>query len=278
MKKSWKPVFRIGAFVTIMVSSIFSLYPLIWVILQSFKTEQQFLQNIWSLPTNLHLDNYLIAFQRGNLLQYFKNSVVVTVSTVIVEIIFIIMAAFAFSKLKMKFKRFFFNFILLNMLIPAPVILIPMYMQVINLKIQNTLPALIFPYFQGMAPIGLILVGGYMDNIPNEIIEAARVDGAKTINILLKIVLPISKPIIVTYGILCGMGAWNEYLWAMVSISDNTKRTLSVGISNLRDQTSSIGYTPVFAALTISAMVFVILYLCMQRTFVRSVTAGAVKG
>lgn len=119
MKKSWKPVFRIGAFVTIMVSSIFSLYPLIWVILQSFKTEQQFLQNIWSLPTNLRLDNYLIAFQRGNLLQYFKNSVVVTVSTVIVEIIFIIMAAFAFSKLKMKFKRFFFNFILLNMLIPA---------------------------------------------------------------------------------------------------------------------------------------------------------------
>lgn len=273
-----KTILHAITFIIVLICSVISLYPLVWVILQSFKTERQFLQNIWSLPTSLNFENYILAFQRGNLLQYFMNSVVVTISTVLVEVVFMTMASFAFSKMKMKFRKFFYNFILLNMLIPAPVIIIPMYMQIISLHIQNTLPALIFPYLQGMAPIGLILVGGYMDNIPDEIIEAARVDGAKTRHVLIKIVLPIAKPILVTYAILCGMGAWNEYLWAMVSISDKSKITLSVGISNLRDQTSSIGYTPVFAALTVSAMVFVILYLCMQKTFVRSITAGAVKG
>lgn len=278
MRQQRKAIVQWGVFAVILIYSVISLYPLIWVVLQSFKTERQFLQSIWSLPTGLNVENYIVAFQRGNLLRYFTNSLAVTVSTVMVEVVFMTMAAFAFSKMKMKFKKLLYNFILLNMLIPAPVIIIPMYMQVIRLGIQNTLPALIFPYFQGMAPMGLILVGGYMNNIPDEIIEAARVDGAQMAIVLLKIVLPIAKPILATYAILCGMGAWNEYLWAMVSISDKEKLTLSVGISNLRDQTSSIGYTPVFAALTVSAMVFVILYLCMQKTFVRSITAGAVKG
>lgn len=200
-----------------------------------------------------------------------------TICSVAVEILLITMASFAFSKLKMKFKKFFYGMILLNMLIPTPVILMPMYMQIINMNIQNTLPALVFPYFQGMAPLGIILVSGYMDNVPNEIIEAAKIDGAGLIRILTTIVTPLIKPILVTLAILGGMGAWNEYLWAMVSISDNTHNTLSLGIAVLRDQTSSIGYTPVFAALTVSASIFVVLYLCMQKTFIRSITSGAVK-
>lgn len=264
-------------FLLVFCFAMISLYPLIWVLIQSFKTESEFLQSIWTLPGKIQFDNYAIAFQKGKLGLYFKNTVVVTICSVAVEILLITMASFAFSKLKMKFKKFFYGMILLNMLIPTPVILMPMYMQIINMNIQNTLPALVFPYFQGMAPLGIILVSGYMDNVPNEIIEAAKIDGAGLIRILTTIVTPLIKPILVTLAILGGMGAWNEYLWAMVSISDNTHNTLSLGIAVLRDQTSSIGYTPVFAALTVSASIFVVLYLCMQKTFIRSITSGAVK-
>jgi len=265
-------------FIVVLIYAIISLYPLIWVILQSFKTEAQFLKSIWTLPSSLRLDNYITAFTRGHMGLYLKNTIVNTVATLAVEIVLITLAAFAFSKLKMKFKQVLLYMILINMLIPTPIILLPMYLQVINLKIQNTLAAIVFPYFQGFAPLGIILLKNYMDSIPNEIIEAAKIDGCNMLQILLRIMVPLVKPMLVTLAILGGMGAWNEYMWALVSISNTQKTPLSVGIAILRDQISTLGYTTVFAALTVGAMVFVIIYLCAQKTFVRSITEGAVKG
>lgn len=272
-KKVSLPVFFL-----VLIYAVISLYPLIWVILQSFKTETQFLKSIWSLPTSLGLDNYLRAFTKGHMGIYLKNTVINTTATLGVEIILITLAAFAFSKLKMKFKKVILYMILINMLIPTPIILLPMYLQVIHLKIQNTLPAIVFPYFQGFAPLGLILLINYMDGIPDEIIEAAKIDGCSMLQILINVMVPLVKPMLVTLGILGGMGAWNEYMWALVSISNTQKNPLSVGIAVLRDQISTLGYTTVFAALTVGAMIFVVIYLCAQKTFVRSITEGAVKG
>ncbi len=265
-------------FVIMLIAAMISIYPLIWVILQSFKTESEFLRSIWSLPSSLNLDNYVKAFEEANLLTYLKNTVINTSATLAVDLVLITCLGYAFSKLKMKFKKFFYYMILINMLIPTPIILLPMYLQVVNLGIQNTLAAIVFPYYQGFAPLGLILIKNYMDNIPDEIIESAKMDGCGTYRILWSIMVPLVKPMLVTLAILGGMNAWNEYMWALVSISDTSKYTLSVGIAVIRDKIATIGYTPVFAALTVSAMVFVVIYLFAQKTFVRSITAGAVKG
>lgn len=267
-----------AVFVIMLIAAMISIYPLIWVILQSFKTESEFLRSIWSLPSSLNLDNYVKAFEEANLLTYLKNTVINTSATLAVDLILITCLGYAFSKLKMKFKKFFYYMILINMLIPTPIILLPMYLQVVNLGIQNTLAAIVFPYYQGFAPLGLILIKNYMDNIPDEIIESAKMDGCGTYRILWSIMVPLVKPMLVTLAILGGMNAWNEYMWALVSISDTSKYTLSVGIAVIRDKIATIGYTPVFAALTVSAMVFVVIYLFAQKTFVRSITAGAVKG
>ena len=265
-------------FLIMLLVACISIYPLLWVIIQSFKTEGQFLQSIWTLPASFNLDNYVTAFQEANLALYMKNTVVNTVATLAVDLILVTCLGYAFSKLKMKFKKFFYYMILINMLIPTPIILLPMYLQIVNLDIQNTLAAIVFHYYQGFAPLGLILIKGYMDNIPDEIIESAKIDGCGTFRILWKIMVPLVKPMLVTLAILGGMNAWNEYMWALVSISDTSRYTLSVGIAVIRDKIATIGYTPVFAALTVSAMVFVIIYLFAQKTFVRSITAGAVKG
>lgn len=267
-----------AVFVIMLIAAMISIYPLIWVILQSFKTESEFLRSIWSLPSSLNLDNYVKAFEEANLLTYLKNTVINTSATLAVDLVLITCLGYAFSKLKMKFKKFFYYMILINMLIPTPIILLPMYLQVVNLGIQNTLAAIVFPYYQGFAPLGLILIKNYMDNIPDEIIESAKMDGCGTYRILWSIMVPLVKPMLVTLAILGGMNAWNEYMWALVSISDTSKYTLSVGIAVIRDKIATIGYTPVFAALTVSAMVFVMIYLFAQKTFVRSITAGAVKG
>lgn len=267
-----------AVFVIMLIAAMISIYPLIWVILQSFKTESEFLRSIWSLPSSLNLDNYVEAFEEANLLTYLKNTVINTSATLAVDLVLITCLGYAFSKLKMKFKKLFYYMILINMLIPTPIILLPMYLQVVNLGIQNTLAAIVFPYYQGFAPLGLILIKNYMDNIPDEIIESAKMDGCGTYRILWSIMVPLVKPMLVTLAILGGMNAWNEYMWALVSISDTSKYTLSVGIAVIRDKIATIGYTPVFAALTVSAMVFVVIYLFAQKTFVRSITAGAVKG
>ena len=267
-----------AVFVIMLIAAMISIYPLIWVILQSFKTESEFLRSIWSLPSSLNLDNYVKAFEEANLLTYLKNTVINTSATLAVDLVLITCLGYAFSKLKMKFKKFFYYMILINMLIPTPIILLPMYLQVVNLGIQNTLAAIVFPYYQGFAPLGLILIKNYMDNIPDEIIESAKMDGCGTYRILWSIMVPLVKPMLVTLAILGGMNAWNEYMWALVSISDTSKYTLSVGIAVIRDKIATIGYTPVFAALTVSAMVFVMIYLFAQKTFVRPITAGAVKG
>ena len=265
-------------FIIMLLVALISVYPLLWVIIQSFKTEGQFLQSIWSLPTSLNFDNFITAFEEANLAVYLKNTVINTGATLVVDLVLVTCLGYAFSKLKMKFKKFFYYMILINMLIPTPIILLPMYLQVVDLGIQNTLAAIVFPYYQGFAPLGLILIKGYMDNIPDEIIESAKIDGCGTFRILWKIMVPLVKPMLVTLAILGGMNAWNEYMWALVSISDTSKYTLSVGIAVIRDKIATIGYTPVFAALTVSAMVFVIIYLFAQKTFVRSITAGAVMG
>ncbi|MEE0419464.1 MAG: carbohydrate ABC transporter permease [Lachnospiraceae bacterium] len=273
-----KKILRFLTFLLLVIWAVISLYPLLWVIFQAFKTESEFLSSIWTLPSGLNFDNFIVAFEKGHLGVYLKNTVRNTLVTVAVDLAFITLAGYAFTKMKMKFRKFFYYFILLNMLIPTPIILLPMYMQVVNLGIQNTLPAIVFPYYQGFAPLGLLLITNYMKEIPEEITEAARIDGCGTLGILWRIMVPLVKPMLVTLGILGGMSAWNEFLWALVSISDTNQTTLSVGIASLRDQTTNLGNTPVFAALTVAAMVFVILYLCTQKVFVRSITAGAVKG
>ena len=278
MKKTRKKITNGIIFIIVAVYAVVSVYPLIWVILQSFKSESQFLQSIWSLPSSLHFENYQTAFTTGKLGLYFFNTVKNTAATLVVDLVLITLAAFAFSKLKMKFKKFFYYFILINMLIPTPIILLPMYLQVLNMNIQNTLAAIVFPYYQGFAPLGLVLATNYFNNIPDEVIEAARNAGCNTPKVLISIVVPLAKPILTTLAILGGMNAWNEYMWSLTSISNTSRYTLSVGIATLRDQTSILGYTPVFAALSASAIVFVILFLCAQRTFVESITAGAVKG
>lgn len=278
MKKTRKKITNGIIFIIVAVYAVVSVYPLLWVILQSFKSESQFLQSIWSLPSSLHFENYQTAFTTGKLGLYFFNTVKNTAATLVVDLVLITLAAFAFSKLKMKFKKFFYYFILINMLIPTPIILLPMYLQVLNMNIQNTLAAIVFPYYQGFAPLGLVLATNYFNNIPDEVIEAARIDGCNTPKVLISIVVPLAKPILTTLAILGGMNAWNEYMWSLTSISNTSRYTLSVGIATLRDQTSILGYTPVFAALSASAIVFVILFLCAQRTFVESITAGAVKG
>ncbi len=271
-------LFQIILFGIMLIFAFISIYPLIWVVIQSFKTETEFLSSIWTLPQNLRLKNYDYVWNTAGLSRSFMNSIWVTLTTTVLEIAFISLAGFAFAKLRFKFKKFFYYYIILNLLIPTPIILLPMFLMVRNLGIINTLPALMFPYFQGFAPLGLIITTNYFESIPDELMEAAKLDGCSIFRIFFSVMFPLAKPIAATMAILGSMQAWNEYIWALISITDTARYTLPVGVATLNDSTSVIGYTPVFAALSISSVVIVMIYLVLQKQFVKSIAAGAVKG
>lgn len=265
-------------FLFMLIAFLISEYPLVWVVLQSLKTETEFLESIWTLPSSLNFDNYAIAWNKAGMSRYFMNSVVVTIATTVVNLVLVTSAGYAFAKLKFRGKEFFYYMIIFNLLIPTAIILLPMFTLINKIHLVNTLPALIFPYFQGFAPMGLIICRNYFADLPDELMEAGKLDGCGNMGVFLKIMLPLSRPIVATMTILSAMQVWNEYLWALTSITDESKYTLSVGIAIFNKKTETVGYTPVFAALSISALVIVVVYLCMQKQFVKSIAAGAVKG
>lgn len=270
---------KIVLFIIMSLFAVASVYPLIWVVLQSFKTETEILAGgIWKLPGAIRFESYRIIWSEQGFSGFFLNSLVVTAATTVFNIALITMAGYAFSKLRFKFKSIFYHYIILNLLIPTPIILLPMFLQVNRLGIINTLPALVLPYFQGFAPLGLILCRNYFNDIPDELAEAGKLDGCGVMGIFFRIALPLAKPIIATMAILSSMSAWNEYLWALIAITDKGKQTVSVGMAALNDMSSAIGYAPVFAGLSLSALVIVVIFLMMQRNFIKSIAAGAVKG
>lgn len=265
-------------FLFMLFSFLVSVYPLLWVVIQSLKTETEFLQSIWTFPAKLNFANYATAWNDAGMSKYFMNSVKVTVITTIVNLVFVTCAGYAFAKLKFPAKEFFYYMIIFNLLIPTAIILLPMFTMINKMHMVNTLPALVFPYFQGFAPMGLIICRSYFADLPDELMEAGKLDGCGNLSVFVRIMLPLSKPILATMSILSVMQVWNEYLWALTSITDERKYTLSVGVALFNKKTETVGYTPVFAALSISAMVIVAVYLCMQKNFVKSIASGAIKG
>ena len=265
-------------FLFMLLAFFISVYPLLWVVIQSLKTETEFLESIWTLPARLNFQNYATAWNDAGMSRYFMNSVVVTLVTTAVNLVFVTCAGYAFAKLAFPGKTFFYYMIIFNLLIPTAIILLPMFTMVNRMHLVNTLPALVFPYFQGFAPMGLIICRNYFADLPDELMEAGKLDGCSNMQVFRKIMLPLAKPILATMAILSAMQVWNEYLWALTSITDESKYTLSVGVALFNKKTETVGYTPVFAALSISALVIVVVYLCMQKNFVKSIAAGAVKG
>lgn len=273
-----KNVYKLFLFLFMLLAFFISVYPLLWVVIQSLKTETEFLKSIWTLPARLNFQNYATAWNDAGMSRYFLNSVVVTLVTTAVNLVFVTCAGYAFAKLTFPGKTFFYYMIIFNLLIPTAIILLPMFTMVNRMHLVNTLPALVFPYFQGFAPMGLIICRNYFEDLPDELMEAGKLDGCSNMQVFRKIMLPLAKPILATMAILSAMQVWNEYLWALTSITDESKYTLSVGVALFNKKTETVGYTPVFAALSISALVIVVVYLCMQKNFVKSIAAGAVKG
>jgi len=265
--------------VLLLVYVVVILFPLVFVLLSSFKTSNdQIVTAPFGLPSKPTLENYSKAWTQAKISRYFFNSAYLSVTAAVSAILLAAATAYAIARMRLtRISKVVYQFILLGMLIPGNVLFIAQYILVQKLGILGTHWALYLPYTAGALPFSVLLIVAFMKAIPSEMEEAAIVDGLGVIGSFFRIILPLTLPALVTVFIINLLGNWNEYLLANFFISKDTLRTLPTGMVGFRDafQTS---YPLVFTGIVISVLPILVIYAFLQKTIIEGLTAGSVKG
>jgi len=251
------------------------LYPMFFAVNNAFKTRHDYLQDRFGLALHPTFDNFVQAWTRSHLDQYFMNSVIATVGAVLLLTVVSSLAGFALAVLHFPYRRFLFVVILSALMIPVQVVLVPYMRTMLALNLINTHVGLILSYTAFFLPFSVYMMTAFYSGLPRELIEAARIDGAKPLQVWWHIMIPLGMPALVTLGIINTLNCWNDILIALLTMQKN--RTLMVGISALKGQYSD--QIPLFTAgIVIAAAPIVILYIIFQRRIVSGIAVGAVKG
>ncbi|MED3728394.1 carbohydrate ABC transporter permease [Priestia filamentosa] len=250
-------------------------YPLLWMVMSSFKSTEEIFTNSWSLPKTWLVENYVAAWESG-ISSYFLNSVIVTGLSCILTVFVSALGAYGLSRFEFKGKTFILVICLGGLMLSPQVSLIPLYNIIQKLGLYNTHWALILPYVAYRIPLTILLIRAYFLSIPKELEEAARLDGCTSIGILFRIFIPMSVPILLTTTILTAYYTWNEFMFAIIFIDDDSLRTIPAGLMQFRDALQT-DWGVLLAGLTISAAPIVILFLFMQKYFIRGIASGSVK-
>ncbi len=250
--------------------------PYLYMISASFKEGSEiFSLPVKILPEGLHLGNYELLFGETNFPRWFLNSVFVSLSRMAIAVLVSVMAGYAFAKFDFRFKNLLFVLVLATLTLPIYVLIVPLYDMMVTLGWTDRYVALILPF--AAQAIGVFLARQYLLSIPDEILDAARVDGATEWVVFWRVVLPISTPVMAVLGILFFTTAWNDFIWPLVVMTEDSKFPVALGLPTLLGPYSQ-EYGAVMAGSFLSTLPIIIVFLIAQRRFIEALTAGAVKG
>lgn len=253
-----------------------TLYPILWVLMNAFKDNAQIYSSPFTFPMPVILKNFPQAFAGVNLPVTISNSLLYAAATCAIVILLSAMTAFYLTK--MTKGSLLYTYLIMGMMVPVQAILIPIFISIRNMGLQNSRPGIILVYVTTNFAFSIFILTGFMKKgVPNDLIEAAIIDGCGPLGVFFHIALPISKPGIATVGTFVFLGIWNEFLYALILLSDPALRTLNLSCYNLRGQYSS-DQGLMAAGVIILITPAVIIYALFQEQVVRGLTAGAVKG
>ncbi len=257
----------------------FSLFSLVWIILTSFKSNKELYAGVWNLPRMLHLENYLKAWNVVNLKRYFLNSALVTFSAIVVLIFLCTPAAYVVARFKFFGGRFINGMFIAGMGIPYQLLLIPLYRLIIDMKANDSLLGLGLIYVALSIPFTVFLLSGFIRSLPSELEDSAMIDGCSEIGTFWRIMFPLSQPGIVTAAIMNFIFLWNEYMLALVFLTSEKKRTLSLGLYSIQSAMQfTADWVGLFAAVVIVMLPTVLIYVILSERVMQGITLGAVKG
>ncbi|HPC79894.1 MAG TPA: carbohydrate ABC transporter permease [Fervidobacterium sp.] len=269
-------VSKVVYYVVMIALSFFMVLPLFWMITTSLKdTGALTAIPIEWIPKKVTLDSFRKLFEIFPFGKAFLNSVIVSVSITIVNVFSACMAAYVFAKIPFKGRELLFGIFLITMMIPGSVTLIPNYLILRSFHLLNSYLGLVLPSFFNI--FGIFMLRQSMRQIPDDFIDAAVIDGASQWKIFFNVIIPLSRPMIATLFVITFMGAWNDYLWPLIVLTDKNKMTLPVALSMLNGQYST-EYNLLMAGALISIVPIIIVYAFAQRYFEEGLTAGGLKG
>jgi alpha-1,4-digalacturonate transport system permease protein len=262
--------------VVCVILALFTIFPVFWIILSSFKPQDELFEvPMTLLPRDWTLKNFANAFSSGTFLVYFGNSVFVSVISTALTVVINIMSGYALSKYVFAGRDAIFGAMIATLMIPIQVIMIPIFLQLKTMHMINSLWGLIIP--PAATPTGVFLARQYMQNLPDSLIEAARIDGGGEWFIFRRIIFPLSLPVAATITIFSFMWRWNDYLWPLIVVTRNNKMTLQLALANFVGM-NQINWSDLLSMTTIAIIPVILVFLSMQRFFMQGITAGSVKG
>ncbi|MEW9834870.1 carbohydrate ABC transporter permease [Mesorhizobium marinum] len=260
----------------LVVIALGALYPLLFTIINSLKSRTAYAQDPLGLPDAISLDNYIDTFNRMQVPQLLFNSVVTTAGGLLLSTVAALFIAYAVTKLRMPGGNLVFLFVISMLVIPSQVVIYPLYETILGLGLGGTYQGLILSYAAFGLPMSTYLLVAYFRAIPDELIEAARLDGAGDMRILFQVLLPVSTPAIAALSILNFVWMWNDLLLPLVIMGGSDKTTLMVGVALLSGQ-YDVSIPLISAGLIVALLPVMIVYLVFQRQILNGAIAGAVK-
>jgi raffinose/stachyose/melibiose transport system permease protein len=274
-----KALRRLPVWILVAVLMIVVLYPQVWMVLGSFKTQSEFLSNpALSLPETWNFDNYVTALTNGNVARNWLNSVLVTIPSVLLIVFIGVAAGYALEVMIWKGRNGVLLYILAGIMVPGQMILVPLFITYFRIGITDTLWPLIITYTVMGLPLTTFLMATYFRSVPREIFEAATVDGSGPLRSFFVIGIPMMKNSIITIALVQFFSVWNDLLIALTFTTRPDLATIQVGLLSLSDEYGSTQYGPLFAAVSINIVVLLILFLTLNKKIMAGMAGGALKG
>jgi raffinose/stachyose/melibiose transport system permease protein len=263
-------------FVFLLLYFIAIAYPLFWMVINSFKNTADIFNDSWGLPKEWLFSNYATAWQQG-VSSYFVNSVIITVGTCLLTVLISALCAFGLTRFQIKGGKFLLLFVSAGLMFSPQSSLIPLYELIQQMGIFDTHWALILTFTAYRIPLTVLLIRSFFLSIPKELEESAYLDGATSLDVFGRIFLPMSKPILFTGVILTAYYAWNEFLFSLIFIQTEEVKPITSGLLVFKDALNT-NWGVLMAGLVISALPLIVVFMLMQKYFVRGLAEGSVKG
>lgn len=266
-------------YIGMILITLLVVFPFIWMVILSLKTNSEIMSSPLSLPKSLNFDNYKNALETLDYLRLYSNTFFVCIISVVVEVIITFLSSFVLSRMvfqNKKIPKFIYEFLIMGLSISQFILLFPVYKINVAMGLRGKL-ALIFPYIATSISFNTLLLVGYLKSLPTEIDEAAVIDGCNIWNLMLKVILPMTKPVIATIVIFNVLYIWNEFPFASVMLRDVSDYTLSMGASFFKGN-YTVDYGGIVASSIMIIIPELIFYGIFQKNIVEGMTAGAVKG
>ncbi|MEA0563790.1 MULTISPECIES: carbohydrate ABC transporter permease [Lysinibacillus] len=253
-----------------------SLYPILLMILSSFKKSVDIYKDPLGLPTSFSLDTYRTLLSKIPFTTYFMNSMFVSILSVVLIVVVCSLASFYIARFKFSWNHALFFIFLLGMMIPIKLGIVPLFILMRDLGLINSLWSLVLMNTATGIPLSMLILTGFFKTMPYELEEAARIDGAGNLKILWHVVLPLMRPALGTVVIINFIAAWNDFFFPLIFITEKMKRTIPVGMMSLFGEHSA-DWGSLFAGLTLASLPMILLFFIASKQFMEGLTAGAIK-